>query len=97
MRSLSWTTWSGTSQCRSSATGTGSAGPGVSVALPGALRHADRRLLVAWEDDFLSTALKHESVGLENVADGEWLVFFGDVLLGKFLEAESRVTVGLKP
>ena len=46
---------------------------------------------------FLSTALKHELVGLENVAEGENLVFFGDVLLGKFLEAESRVAVGLKP
>jgi len=46
---------------------------------------------------FLGTALRNQLIGLEHVADGEWLVFFGDVLLGKFIERAGRVETGMRP
>lgn len=45
---------------------------------------------------FLTNALRNQAIGLECVADGEWLVFFGDVLLGTFLEKEGRVVTGTR-
>jgi hypothetical protein len=40
---------------------------------------------------YLSTALKQHRVGLEEVDDGIWSVFFGDVLLGRIDERQALV------
>ena len=52
--------------------------------------------VVTWKHKriFISTALGNQTVGFEHIADGLWSVFFGDVLLGRLLEAESRIIVG---
>jgi transposase InsO family protein len=43
---------------------------------------------------FVSEALRHETIGLEPIADGLWSVFFGNVLLGRFSEHDHRFTAG---
>ena len=52
--------------------------------------------VVTWKHKriFISTALGNQTVGFEHIADGLWSVFFGDVLLGRLLETESRIIVG---
>jgi len=40
---------------------------------------------------YLSTALKQHRVGLEEVDDGIWSVFFGNVLLGRIDERQALV------
>jgi hypothetical protein len=40
-------------------------------------------------------ALGGERVGLERVADGSWFVFFREILLGRFSEADYRFVAGL--
>ena len=44
---------------------------------------------------FLTEALRNETVGFEPVAPGLWSVFFGEVLLGRFSEADHRFTAGM--
>jgi transposase InsO family protein len=44
---------------------------------------------------FLTQALRGETIGLEHIAPGLWSVFFGDVLLGRFSEADYRVLPGM--
>lgn len=41
---------------------------------------------------FLSNALKHEWVGLEEVEDGVWSIYFCDVLLARLDERKERLT-----
>ena len=52
--------------------------------------------VVTWKHKriFISTALGNQTVGFEHIAEGLWSVFFGDVLLGRLLEGESRIIVG---
>lgn len=40
---------------------------------------------------FLSEVLEHQSIALEEVADGVWSIFFYHVLLGRFSERDGRV------
>lgn len=44
---------------------------------------------------FLTEALRNETVGFEHVAPGLWSVFFGEVMLGRFSEADYRFTAGM--
>lgn len=52
--------------------------------------------VVTWKSKriFTSTALGNQTIGFEHIEDGLWSVFFGDVLLGRLFEAESRIIVG---
>lgn len=43
---------------------------------------------------FVSTALAHEPLGFEHVADDLWSVFFGTLLLGRLTESEARLVSG---
>lgn len=43
---------------------------------------------------FVSTALAHEPLGFEHLAEDLWSVFFGNVLLGRVRETEARILVG---
>jgi putative transposase len=43
---------------------------------------------------FVSTALAHEPLGFEHVAEDLWSVFFGTMLLGRLKESEARLVVG---
>jgi transposase InsO family protein len=43
---------------------------------------------------FVSTALAHEPLGFEHVADDLWSVFFGTMLLGRLKESEARLVLG---
>lgn len=43
---------------------------------------------------FVSTALAHEPLGFEHVADDLWSVFFGTTLLGRVKESEARLVLG---
>lgn len=43
---------------------------------------------------FTSTSLKHETLGLEHIADGLWSVFFADVLLGRLGDNDTRIMAG---
>ena len=43
---------------------------------------------------FVSTALAHEPLGFEHVADDLWSVFFGTLLLGRLKESEARLVPG---
>lgn len=45
---------------------------------------------------FITEALRHETLGLEHIADDLWSVFFGDVLLGRFNEADHLFTPGME-
>ena len=53
--------------------------------------------VVTWKQKriFLSAALGNEPVGFEHIADGLWSVFFGEVMLGRLYESESRIVVGV--
>lgn len=46
---------------------------------------------IRWQGQrlFLSDVLKRETVGLEEVDDGLWSVYFGTVLLGRYDEREA--------
>ena len=41
---------------------------------------------------FLSNALRREHVGLEELDDGIWSIYFYDTLLGRFDERKRRPT-----
>lgn len=41
---------------------------------------------------FLTEALRGETLGFEHVADGVWSIFFGTVMLGRFNEAEGKLS-----
>jgi transposase InsO family protein len=60
--------------------------------------HFETRLVAAngafrWHTHgvFLTTVLQHLPIGLEPVADGEWTIHFGALLLGLFSERTNRV------
>lgn len=40
---------------------------------------------------FIANALKQELVGLEEIGDGIWSIYFGTVLLGRVDEREMRI------
>ena len=42
----------------------------------------------------VSAVLVHEDVGLEEIADGIWAVYFGPVRLGTFDERAGRIRSG---
>ncbi len=42
----------------------------------------------------VSAVLVHEDIGLEELADGIWAVYFGPVRLGTFDERSSRIRSG---
>src|SRR5438034_2625045 len=48
--------------------------------------------MVRWKDSrlFLSHTLRGETVGLEEIDDGVWSLFYGPVLLARFDEPERR-------
>jgi hypothetical protein len=43
---------------------------------------------------FLTEALRDETLGFEHVANEVWSIFFGDVMLGRFNEAEGKFVAG---
>jgi hypothetical protein len=57
------------------------------VSKAGTFRFHQRRQL------FLSAALVHEWVALEEVEDGIWSIWFYDVLMGRLDERRNRITV----
>ena len=61
------------------------------------LRRVSKNGVFYWKQRpiFLTQALRNEKVGLEHIADGLWSVFFGEVLLGRFLESDYRFIHGL--
>jgi hypothetical protein len=48
---------------------------------------------VRWHNQWVnvSRVLAEENVGLEEVADGIWSVYFGRLLLGRFDERDLRI------
>jgi transposase InsO family protein len=48
------------------------------------------------EQIFVTEALRNETLGFEWVADGVWSVFFGEVLLGRFDEENSKFLAGMR-
>lgn len=61
------------------------------------LRRVTKIGVFSWKQRqiFVTEALRHETLGLEHIADDLWSVFFGDVLLGRFNEADHLFTPGM--
>ena len=61
------------------------------------VRHISRIGIFSWKGRhiFVTEALRHETIGLECLADGLWSVFFADVLLGRFHESDYRFVPGM--
>ena len=57
------------------------------------VRYVSRNGGVRWHNRWVNVShvLAEEYVGLEEVADGIWSVYFGPVLLGRFDERELRI------
>lgn len=60
------------------------------------VRRVSKIGVVNWQRKriFVSTALGHETLGFEHIADDLWSVFFGSVLLGRIKEDEGRLVFG---
>jgi len=56
-------------------------------------RKVDHSGMIRWKNDarlFLSHTLHGETVGLEEIDDGVWSLYYGTVLLARFDEREKR-------
>ena len=56
------------------------------------VRKVDHTGMIRWNNDrlFLSHTLEGEIVGLEEIDDGIWSLYYGPVLLARFDEREQR-------
>ena len=56
------------------------------------VRKVDAKGMIRWNNTrlFLSHTLEHEMVGLEEIDDGIWSLYYGPVLLARFDERERR-------
>jgi hypothetical protein len=67
--------------------------PPLAIRLSAARRRSSSASLYRWKKGWvnISHALLEENVGLEEVADGIWSLYFGPLLLGRFHEDELKL------
>ena len=60
------------------------------------VRYVSKIGVVNWQRKriFVSTALAHEPLGFEHVANDLWSVFFRDIMIGRVLESQARLVIG---